>query len=287
MADDNYLEGMAVVSFPACENAVALELVASLKGKTDEHRKGEQAMKEMTEPAANEVTAEVTDTAEQNAEAEKAAAQTETAETAADNVTAEGAEKPEEDEEPKEDPEDPEDQEEPEQMDETGACKEKQAETAEAENASLCVDEVHREEKVTDVWDDETCEGVTVVETTEVRTHQHIGEEETAEAQTASEETVSAEQAAVEDAPVKEQASIAALAEKLSAAIEEGNMLKKAVAELRDMLAKLTEKPEKVIASEALRDAEEKTNPFMADISAPNQYSLLEKETENNSYTLL
>ena len=66
-SESNYLEGTAIVTFPACEDAVALELVA----QADDNKGGEKDMKqklkeatEVAEVTETEATAEVTETAE-------------------------------------------------------------------------------------------------------------------------------------------------------------------------------------------------------------------------------
>lgn len=62
-SDDNYLEGMCVVSFPACPEAVALQLVAEIEACNKDHEKeAEQMPNEETVVAEveTEVTAEET-----------------------------------------------------------------------------------------------------------------------------------------------------------------------------------------------------------------------------------
>ena len=64
-SESNYLEGTAIVTFPACEDAVALELVA--QRKADDTEGGEEEMAETkiaTETVEQPVIAETTDTAE-------------------------------------------------------------------------------------------------------------------------------------------------------------------------------------------------------------------------------
>ena len=50
-SESNYLEGEAIVSFPACEDAVALELVAECDKLADDLRKGENEMTDVKESA--------------------------------------------------------------------------------------------------------------------------------------------------------------------------------------------------------------------------------------------
>lgn len=94
VADDNFLEGAAVVTFPACEDAVALELVAECNNIADDLKEGESTMTDVNESA--EVIAEeeqtkeaVTEIAEEIAETEVAAEQAETHEEVAEEENAE------------------------------------------------------------------------------------------------------------------------------------------------------------------------------------------------------
>ena len=79
-SENNYLEGTAIVTYPACEDAVALELVAQ---KADETRKGESEMAEV------ENKAEVVETeAAQPELAEEEKIEEEVEETASEDETA-------------------------------------------------------------------------------------------------------------------------------------------------------------------------------------------------------
>lgn len=84
-SDDNYLEGMCVVSFPACPEAVALQLVAEIEACNKDLTKEAEDMPNEETVVAEEVTAQEAE----NAEEEK--------------VVAEETVKPEEEEEKKED----------------------------------------------------------------------------------------------------------------------------------------------------------------------------------------
>ena len=69
-ADDNYLEGMCVVSFPACPEAVALQLVAEIEAcNKDLTKEAENMPNEEAEQPIETVVAE--EAAEQEAEPEK------------------------------------------------------------------------------------------------------------------------------------------------------------------------------------------------------------------------
>ena len=91
-SENNYLEGTAIVTYPACENAVALELVAQKaeeSANADETRKGECEMAEVEnkaevveteaaqpELAEQEVKDEVAETTETEEKTEETAAET-------------------------------------------------------------------------------------------------------------------------------------------------------------------------------------------------------------------
>lgn len=81
-SDENFLEGMAIVSFPACEDATALELVAEV---TDTNGKGDTEMTDVKEPMVEETmvaeTEEVNTSEEANAEDEQASCKKETCST--------------------------------------------------------------------------------------------------------------------------------------------------------------------------------------------------------------
>jgi len=76
-SENNYLEGTAIVTYPACEDAVALELVAQ---KADETRKGDEEMAEVenkaevveTEAAQPELAEEEKEVSEETEEVEAA-----------------------------------------------------------------------------------------------------------------------------------------------------------------------------------------------------------------------
>ena len=74
-SENNYLEGTAIVTYPACEDAVALELVAQ---KADEIRKGESEMAEV-ENKAEVVETEATELAEEEVKVEVEEPEDETA----------------------------------------------------------------------------------------------------------------------------------------------------------------------------------------------------------------
>ena len=130
----NYLEGAAVVTFPACEEAVALELVAEcLNERGEKNMNGETEIKtaesEEVQTAENEQQVNDTPIAENDQQTEQVAAQTEENEEAKTAETEEEAAK-------KEDPDEKETK-----------CSEQteEVQTAETENAEVIVDMCHRE----------------------------------------------------------------------------------------------------------------------------------------------
>lgn len=168
-SENNYLEGTAIVTFPACEDAVALEFVAQ---RSDDTRKGDEEMAEeniVAETATPQTEAEVAETTEEVAETVEAVT-AETEETAEAKETTEVAEETTEEEE-------------------TAACgKEEKAE----ENAEIYVTESHTEQQTVDTYDTDTGEVTTQTVTVETRSCYPIAEEVSANEETTSkmEETI-------------------------------------------------------------------------------------------------
>ena len=262
-SENNYLEGTAIVTYPACEDAVALELVA--QKNTDETRKGESEMAEV------ENKAEVVETeATQPELAEEEKVESEEVE----------AEKVEESE------------------DETAACKKKKAEE---EIATVYVDNHDVEVHEQSAYDTETGKSINQRVTIETVTTQpvegtlvetvdgvHVAEEVVAEGEGAgtggdstpsnSEQTGTTENTTPED-PIPEETN------------QDSYDPKKKTAE--QMIAELLEVVEAMKAEiEELKNKETKSvtaeiNPFMGDLNSSNKYSLLEKDDAKTQYTLL
>lgn len=262
-ADNNFIEGMCIVSFPACPEAVALELVAEINGI----RKEADEMIDVIESA--EIVAEV-QTDEPKA--------TETIETPVDSgepeiVVAEITE----------------DSAEPDvvaEVEHTDALTEDSAvsaeaitENAEAQNAAVHMHTSTFTRETTEIYDDQS--GTSVVESTthEVRTHERM-EDVALEVQVGEESSVNAEEEISEPAPVEasvqNDTSFEAIAE-----------LQKAIASLQEEIREL--RAERVVAeTNALNNSAAEINPFVAEISAPVKYSLLESEKPSNrAYSLL
>lgn len=270
-SDDNFLEGMAIVSFPACEDATALELVAEV---TDTNGKGDTDMTDVKEPMVEETM--VAETEEVNA-SEEINAEDVDASCKKEECSAEEE-----------------------------ACTESKEEVA-----TVYVTESHEECNTVSAYDTETDTSVTqrvIVETT-VSTRDEEAtlaeeavvaetEEVTAESETLcaddddateTEEADPAEGAdtdacenkkTAEEMIAEQQASIAAQQASIAQLIETVNALKAEVAEMKES--------HKEVAS--IKKDNETMNPFIAEITTngDRKYSLLESAKEDkSSYSLL
>jgi len=285
-SENNYLEGTAIVTYPACEEAVALELVAQ---KADETRKGDEEMAEV------ENKAEVVETE---------AAQPELAEE--EKVEAVASEETSEEE-----------------TEETAACKREKKENCEAEpeeaqaetteeTAEVVMHECHEEQHTTCAYDTDT--GKEICQTVTVETHTtdvaegtlietvdgvHVAETEVAEAggddapadetpDTPAEEPAQeptqepAQESTQETSDTEEDAPIVDMEQKKTA--------EQMIAELMDVINEL--KSEVAELKEQKHVAETTSvvgeiNPFMDTLVTENKYSLLEKDEKVSSYSLL
>lgn len=270
-SENNYLEGTAIVTYPACEDAVALELVAQ---KADETRKGEEEMAEV------ENKAEVVETEAVQPEL----AEEEKVEEVSEEETAETEET---------------------------ACKKK--EKAEEETAAVVTHEYHEERHTSVAYDTET--GKEVSQTVTIETVSNDVQEGTlvetvdgvhvAEAETAAKEDESGNLPSIEDVteeseqeketdevekpaePTEEPAPETPVEPEVTA---EKKTAEEMIAELYDVInslkSEITELKERRQVAEAKAVTAE-INPFMGDLNAQGKYSLLEKETRTNSYSLL
>lgn len=245
-ADNNYLEGMCIVSFPACPDAVAMELVAEISNI----RKEADDMTDVIESA--EVLAEESVVETPAPEAEEIVAETEpVTEPAAEpeEIQAEVSEpeKEEEEEKPEEDP----DPEEDEEKKETAAVYTTVRET-----------QIHEES----TYDNETGEETNVRVIVEQSVH---GREDSSNQAIAETEDVVAEE-------VSEPEQNDELAE-----------LRREIAELKQAIEAMKEEKTVVAEVETAEEKEEvEVNPFIAEISTPVKYSLLER-IEKNPHSLL
>lgn len=283
-SDSNYLEGTAIVTFPACEEAVALELVAQHEADDTEGGEKEMADKKIAEATVEETEAKV-------AEAEQAEETTpvpEAAEVTAEEeqVTAETAEKAEE------------------------------AETAHAEkeNAAVVMHETHREEQSTYAYDTES--GVDVSQRVSVETNVthvdpdaqiveaddgiHIADVQTAEDPDPEENGGDSGGSGDNPTPAAGGDSGGSGDDPEPAAEEEdptlpGEKEKKTaeqlIAELTETVAALKAEVEELKAQKVVAETKTVTaevNPFIDPIQNTAKYTLLEKEDKHfTSYSLL
>lgn len=285
-SENNYLEGTAIVTYPACEEAVALELVA--QKNTDETRKGESEMAEV-ENKAEVVETEATqpELAEEEKVEEVEAEKVETEET--EETACKKKEKAEE---------------------ETAES----TETAEAENAAVVTREYHEERHTSVAYDTETGKEVSQTVTIETCSNDvqegtlvetvdgiHVAEApdgtdgdsgnedgdnsgESGESGDSSDsgdsdsgtDSNDPEPAAEEDPPVIN--------------VEQKKTAEQLIAEMLDMISELKSEIAELKEQKQIAEAKPvvgEINPFMGDINTTGKYSLLEKEPKTNSYSLL
>jgi len=282
-SDNNYLEGTAIVTYPACEEAVALELVAQ---KADETRKGDEEMAEV------ENKAEVVETE---------AAQPELAEEEKVESSPENAEKLNSEEE----------------KDENAACKEKKEEnseeeqaeekaenkeTAEEETAAVVTHEFHEERHTNVAYDTET--GKEVSQTVTIETHSsdiqegtlvetvdgvHVAETEIAEGEGQTETPADPPADPPVGDPV-EPADTPAETPDVVHVEDNKKTAEQMIAELmeviNEMKSEIAQLKEQKVTAEATPVIGE-INPFMDTLKIENKYSLLEKDKKVSSYSLL
>lgn len=257
-APGNYWEGECVVTFPACETAVAQELIAECLGKGDENMADENMMNAESEVIAEEVE-QIPAVVAETEVAETEVAETEVAETIyvtqrhteVDSVDAYNSETGEE------------------------IRQRVEVETVTHTPVQIAEDEAeHEEDTEHDNDDDEVIAESEVVaecnsennEDNEPEDNKEVAEQETNWA------TLIAELREDIAKLRTELAEIRAIPEDAAAVIAE------------EILSENNE-PETVVAETA---AEPLMNPFMASISAPKKYSLLDKEEKPaRKYSLL
>ena len=247
-SENNYLEGTAIVTYPACEDAVALELVAQ---KADEIREGESEMAEV------ENKAEVVETVAEPVVAEEEVSKEEVSEKNSEEAK------------------------------EETACKDKK-EKAEEETAEVVVREYHDETNVQVAYDTESGKEVrqsvtvstetsnvqegTLVETTD---GVHVAENVIADDPVDPEPVVDPEPSEDE---VQEELNQDSYDSNKKTAEQMMAEMMGIINALKDEIAELKEQKKSVTAE---------VNPFMGDLNTTGKYSLLEKETRTTSYSLL
>lgn len=251
-SENNYLEGTAIVSFPACEEAVALELVA--QQEADDTEGGDEEMAD--EKMVAEVEEPVTETAEETKE--------------------------------------------PEQVEEVEEAEKKKEECSETETAQVFIREEHKESNETFAVDTET--GVEVRQKVEVETevcHTEDGEivnvnDELAQKEVA-EETQEVEEAPTEaigegtDTPSEADATGDEPAEDIS--IPADPEKKTAEQQIAELVAAIESLKQEISELKTHKETAEviaaEINPFVDPIQMKSKYSLLEKDTPDNAYSLL
>ncbi len=279
-SENNYLEGTAIVTYPACEEAVALELVAQ---KADEAKGGELEMAEVE----NKAEVVETEAVQPELAEEKEVAEEKTEETSEENSEEISEE-------------------------ENAACKKK--EKAEDETAEVVTREYHEERHTTVAYDTESGKEISQTVTIESTSSNvqdgtlvetvdgvHVAETEVAakdddsgnlpsieeEEQTQEQEQTNQNQNAnpSNDQPDNDQPETPA-----PEVTGEKKTSEEMIAELMGIINEL--KSEIAELKERKQIAETKpvvgeVNPFMGDLNAQGKYSLLEKETKTTSYSLL
>ena len=307
-SENNYLEGTAIVTYPACEDAVALELVAQ---KADDTRKGDEEMAEV-ENKAEVVETEATqpELAEEKVE--------ETAETVSEDETAACKKKENSEDENAEEETACKDKKnaEEEVSEEETACKDKKnAEQVQAEEtAAVVMHETHVERHEQCAYDTDTgkevCQAVTiethasdVTEGTLVETANGIQVAEAGDGDGGDSTETPAEptpEPAADPNPATDDNSGGSSVTDPEPAAEEEDVVvdmdqkktaEQMIAELMEMINGL--KSEIAELKEQKQVAEVKpvigeVNPFVDTLKAENKYSLLEKVRANtSSYSLL
>lgn len=272
----NFLEGVAIVTFPACEEAVAMDLVAEVLSKGDEN-----AVDNAMENTIETLNAEADEAKE--AQTVQPETEPETVETVAseDSEASENADV---------------------QAEDTTV-----AEDANAER--VYVEQTHVEHDSTQVWhDDGGVESVTTTTEARVAMPVEMSEELVAEGETAPTEggntpgigkTTSDDGAAAagdedthkEKTASNDQIDISSLASAFAELQSAVQALTAEIATMKQLAAQQPAQEETVQEEQEEVVAEEETltiNPFIAEMSAPlKKYSLLEKQEKPSTYSLL
>ena len=292
-SENNYLEGTAIVTFPACEDAVALEFVAQHQaGNTergeDEMAEVEKLNEEIVEQELETLVAEETDATEDQPES---VAEQET------EMETETAEKVEETEEKESETED-------------ASCK-KEEKAEETETAAVYITETHIEETHTNAYDTETGKEISqsvevvtrvtepvegnLVEVEEGFAVAEAGGDEAGE--TPVEPQAETPAPMVEESDDSDDSAPEVVADEdipRTENDEEKKTAEQMIAELAETVKALTEeikslKEQRVVASaEKLDIAAEAINPFIDSMSAqPDYMDLLQPAEKKNGRDLL
>ena len=310
-SENNYLEGTAIVTYPACEDAVALELVAQ---KADDTRKGDEEMAEV-ENKAEVVETEATQP--ELAEEEKTEETVETAETE-EAACKDKKENSEEEETACKDKKNAE------EAEEETACTDKK-EQAE-ETAAVIMRESHVEHSTQCAYDTETgkeiCQHVTIETSTEDVVEGNLVETvdgvHVAETETAAKEDDSGNLPSIEDVETQQETVTETPVEPTNNSTTdnqnpdnqntdnqnpdnqnppteepitgEQKSTEEMIAELMDVINGLKSEIAELKEQKQIAEAQPvigEINPFMDTLKTENKYSLLEKEDKVSSYSLL
>ena len=293
-SENNHLEGTAIVTFPACEDAVALEFVA--QREADDTERGEKEMAEVKQleeeqklEGEQEVVAEATESQPEEAvaEAQETVAEQEPAAEKAVEATAEETAEVTAEEEP---------------AATVSAEQTEPAETepvnAETETAGVVVRETQIEEHRTDVYDTETGKEASIEVTVRTDTREYVDDAElvveengnpaVAEADVESAEVQETAAKAEEDDPEDHDDDGCAPTPENK---EKKKTAEELIAELTETVKNLAEeikflKETKQVASIEINA--EAVNPFMDSMQAQgNRYSLLDPVEKPNGRNLL
>jgi len=273
-SENNYLEGTAIVTYPACEDAVALELVAQ---KADEAKGGESEMAEV------ENKAEVVETEA----AQPELAEEEKVEEVTEDIS--------------------------EEADETAACKKKEKaeeETAAVILRETNIEQTHQSAYDTETGK-EVCQHITVETTTEdviegtlveAVDGVHVAEsevaakdddsgnlpsiEETEEVKESQEEQEKEPENPAEE-PEKPANNSDDPGENPPEVVAETKTAEQLIAEMMNVINELKSEIAELKEAKQAQPVIGEINPFVGNLKAQGKYSLLEKETRPTSYSLL
>ena len=290
-SDSNYLEGTAIVTFPACEDAVALELVAQQKADDTEGGETEMAEKEKVTPEKVETAASAAEPAEAAAETTEQPVVAEQSKVAESPVVAESPETAKVAAETTEET--------PAGTPEIADCKKKKEEAEDKdpddpeeddkdnETAAVVVRETTEQSHVTYAYDTEN--GMEVMQHVNVETSVSHVEPEAQIVET----DQGVQIAEGEEVPgvVEDEAPDNAAEEDVPAVEEpKKKTAEEMIAELAETIKDLTEevKSLRTAAAEKLTVAAEAINPFVDSMTTHGSYyDLLQPAEKKNGYDLL
>ena len=289
-SENNYLEGTAIVTFPACEDAVALEFVA--ESNADDTERGETEMADVEKLETEQALAEETEATTQISETEQVK---ETQPEAVAETEIETAEKEAETEV---------------EAEEDASCKKKEEKAEETETAAVYVENTTTVVETTHAYDSETgksafqrvevTEGVSdQIEGTLVETEEglRVAEADGDSADTSTDnpgETGNGDPEPAEGSDDSEGDASDETVPRVENDNEKKKTAEQMIAELTETIKALAEevkslKEQRVVASvEKLNVAAEEINPFVDSMTAKaDYYDLLQPAEKKNGRDLL